>query len=154
MLFLVLHLQGRRCALEASRVVEVLPLVRIEPLLGHHERIAGTFNYRGELLPVVDLSRIVLGRPSVPRLSTRIILLNFRKADGSQGRVGLVAELATEIIRLSPDDFKPAEGRGADASYAGPIAMSAEGPVQQLLIDALLPPELRRSDDRQRAEAS
>jgi len=61
MLFLVFQLNDDRYALDVSQVVEVLPLVRIRKMLRSPPGIAGTINYRGAHVPVVDLSELALG---------------------------------------------------------------------------------------------
>jgi len=88
MLFLVFQLNDDRYALDVSQVVEVLPLVRIRKMLRSPPGIAGTINYRGAHVPVVDLSELALGRPAALRLSTRIILANCSEQEGKSQRSG------------------------------------------------------------------
>ena len=145
MLFLVFQLNDDRYALDVSQVVEVLPLVRIRKMLRSPPGIAGTINYRGAHVPVVDLSELALGRPAALRLSTRIILANCSGQEGKSHLLGLIAENATETIRLEPRDFSSSGIVNADAPYLGQIAMGPRGMVQRIELNDLLPASTRQS---------
>src|SRR2546421_10050690 len=82
MLFLLFQLGTDRYALEASRVVEVVPLLELKRLPQAPEGVAGIFNYRGQPVPAVDLCALTLGQPARKRLSTRIIIVNLSGAGG------------------------------------------------------------------------
>ena len=99
MLFLLFQLGHDRYALEASRVLEVLPLLELKRLPGAPMGVAGIFNYRGRPVPAVDLSELTLGQPASERLSTRIVVINYPDETGKFQPLGLIAEHATEIIR-------------------------------------------------------
>src|SRR5579871_1663833 len=64
MLFLALHLDCDRYLVDAREVIEVLPFVTIRPTRGTPPEVAGIFDYRGEFLPAIDLTRLLKGRPS------------------------------------------------------------------------------------------
>jgi chemotaxis-related protein WspB len=68
MVFLLFQLGSGRYALEASRVVEVVPLLEMKPLPQAPRGVAGIFNYRGRPVPAVDLSALTLGQPASERL--------------------------------------------------------------------------------------
>ena len=76
MLFLLFQLGNDRYVLEASRVVEVVPLLELKQLPRAPKGVAGIFKYRGRPVPAVDLCALTLGRPASERLSTRIIIVN------------------------------------------------------------------------------
>jgi len=72
MLFLTFQLGAERYALDASRVVEVLPLVELRKIPNAPHGVAGIFNYRGQPVPVADLSDLILHNPranGLPRAS-------------------------------------------------------------------------------------
>ncbi len=139
MLFLLLYLDNGCYALDASLVVEVLPLVRIEKPLRSPQGVVGTINYRRALVPVIDLSELALGRPAAPRLSTRIILVRCSEEDGQPRLLGLIAEKAIETMRCQSADFVPSGITNADASYLGAITMGPRGLVQRIELNKLLP---------------
>ena len=111
MLHLILHAGGHRFALDANQVVELLPLVRIEKPPHLSAAYAGLNNYRGSLLPVLDLCALTGGLAAPQRLSTRIVLV--RQAGGPAGHAvaGLMVERATETQNREASDFAPQGGR-------------------------------------------
>jgi len=128
MLFLHFQIGDDGFALAADRIVEVLPLVALEQERHAPEGIAGSFDYRGRFLPVVDLCALELGRPARQRLSTRIIVV--RLAEHDDALIGLIAENATETLRREPGDFAP-------------FATGPRGLVQRVALDSLVPARLR-----------
>jgi chemotaxis-related protein WspB len=143
MLFLLIHLGSGCYALDTDQVVEILPQVNIRKMLRSPPGVAGTINYRGVLVPVIDLSELALGRPAVQRLSTRIILARCPAADGTpklSGKLlGLIAEQATETMRCKPGDFVAPGIVNDSAPYLGPIATGPRGSVQQIELSKLMP---------------
>ena len=64
MLLLLFQVGGDRYALDARRVVEVIPLVKMQRIPRAPKGVAGLFNYRGRPVAAVDLSELMLGRPA------------------------------------------------------------------------------------------
>lgn len=142
MLFLLLHLDNDCYALDASQVVEILPLVKIKEMHRSHQGVVGTINYHGTFVAIVDISEMVLGRRAPSRLSTRILLLRCSREDGQTCLIGLVAEKATEIMRCELADFVSPGITNVEAPYLGAIATRPRGPVQRIELSKLLPPSL------------
>ena len=138
MLFLLFQLGPDRYALEASRVVEVVPLLELKRLPQAPPGVAGIFNYRGQPVLAVDLCSLTVGQPATERLSTRIIIVNFPDGRGAERLVGLIAEHATEMLRKNPEDFVDSGVRVATASYLGPILLDPRGPIQWVHAQRLL----------------
>jgi chemotaxis-related protein WspB len=143
MLFLLFRLGRDRFALEASGIVEVLPLVAITPIPQAPPCVAGLFNHRGAPVPTIDLSALALQRPALRRLSTRIVLVHYPDGRGGSGVLGLIAEKATGTMRAEPTDFSPSGISNAAAPYLGPVLADANGLVQWIDPRVLLPPALR-----------
>lgn len=142
MLFLLFELENDRYALDARRVVEVLPLVRITRVPHAPRGVGGILNYRGAPIPVIDLAELMLGRPARARLSTRLVVVHHSDEDGRERLVGLIAERATEVMRRPERDFV-ASGVAIDQTpYLGPIATDARGIVQLVDVSTLLPPAI------------
>ena len=138
MLFLLFRLGHDRYALEARRVVEVVPLLALKKIPQAPRGVAGLFNYRGQPVPAVDLGELTLGQPASPRLSTRIILVQYPDDTGKNRLLGLIAEQATEIIRKEPNDFAPTGVQMRAAPYLGPVAMDSQGGIQWVYEQRLL----------------
>lgn len=145
MLFLLFQLGNDRYALEASRVVEVLPLVELKGLPQSPPGVAGVFNYRGQPVPAMDLCTLTLQRPAQECLSTRIIVVRCPGAEGQSHLLGLIAEQATETLRRNRQDFVNAGLKLEGAPYLGPVAVDAQGMIQWIHEDRLLPDPVRES---------
>ena len=63
MLFLVFQIGKDRYAIEASQVVEVLPLVNVKHVPQAVVGVAGIFDYHGAPVPLIDLAELALGMP-------------------------------------------------------------------------------------------
>src|SRR5215471_8427642 len=121
MLFLLFQLGNERYALEASRVVEVVPLLALKSLPQAPQGVAGIFNYRGQPVPAVDLCALTVGEPARERLSTRIIIVKLSETGGPDRLVGLIAEHATEMLRKEASDFVESGLRIKSAAYLGGV---------------------------------
>ena len=143
MLFLLFELGNDRYALDVRQIAEVLPLVEVKQIPRAPQAIAGLFNYRGALVPVIDLSQLTLGRPAARRLSTRIVLVHYPDQSGRTHLLGLIAERATQAVRHETSDFVASGVTNAGASYLGPVATDARGLLQWIDVRTLLPPSLR-----------
>jgi chemotaxis-related protein WspB len=143
MLFLIFKLGKDRYALEADRVLEVLPLLAVKRLPQAPRGVAGIFNLRGQPVPALDLSELAFGEPARERLTTRIIVVLHTDSAGRNHPLGLIAENVTQTIRKNPKDFISPGVTIAGAPYLGPIVMDAEGPIQWLNSQHLLSPPVR-----------
>ena len=143
MLFLLFQLGKSRYALEASRVIEVVPLLAIQQLPQAPRGVAGIFNYRGRAVPAVDLSELTLGQPASERFSTRIIIVNYPDDSGTIHLVGLIAEHATELLRKDPKDFVDPGVKLGAAPYLGPILMDGSSSIRLIYEQRLLPEPVR-----------
>ena len=130
MLFLLFNLGADRYALEASRVVEVVPMLDLKRLPQAPRGVAGIFNYRGQPVPAVDLSDLSLGEAAKERLSTRILIVRCQDGQGNERLLGLIAEHATEMLRREPGDFVDPGIRIGAAPYLGPVLMDPKGAIQ------------------------
>ncbi|MBM0745596.1 chemotaxis protein CheW (plasmid) [Phormidium sp. CLA17] len=171
MLMLLFCLENERYALESKQIVEIVPLVEIKKLPHAPDYISGVFNYRGQIVPILDLCQLIQGRPCHTHLSTRIILVNYfhtltpEKATAetaatnllleSQNRaevtskqpvsiLGLMAEQVVETLNKPEAEFVDAGVSVKTAPYLGKMIMDAQGMIQCVRIEYLLP-EAERS---------
>ena len=106
--------------------------------------VAGMFNYRGEIVPAVDLSELSAGRSSAERLSTRILVIRTETIGGRNRLLGLIAERATSTLRKDVSEFvDPGLAPGA-APYLGPVLLDESGVIQWIQEQKLLPESLRQ----------
>ena len=81
MLILTFTAGGNRYAVEAARVIELVPRVELRCMPHAPAFLAGLLDYRGTVVPVVDLGLLLGSSPCQDRLSTRIILVNDTRID-------------------------------------------------------------------------
>jgi chemotaxis-related protein WspB len=143
MLFVLFKLGNDRYALEASRVVEIVPLLELKRIPAAPKGVAGIFNYRGRSVPALDLCELALGSPAQERLSTRIIIVNHPDGRGTNQWLGLIAENATEILRKDAAAFVDSGLQGAAPPYLGPVLMDEKGIVQLVREQRLLNEHVR-----------
>jgi chemotaxis-related protein WspB len=128
MLFLHFQIGDHSFALAAHRIVEIVPLTEFRKMRRMPDAASHCFEYRGRYVPMVDLCALELGRPARQWLSTRIIVIRHPAVETIL--IGLVAERATEMLRLEPAEFAP--------SAAGPHGLIQQVEPQDLLSEPLL----------------
>jgi chemotaxis-related protein WspB len=138
MLMLLFQIDDNRYAIEASRVIEVIPMVKLKKLYHVPQAIAGVFNYQGEIIPVLDLCHLIKGVESRPALSTRIILINHHFVDNSTSLLGLMAEKITETIEYQAEQWLNSGIKIADAPYLEKMLIDANDIVQRIQVNQLL----------------
>lgn len=144
MLHLLLHLGNECYALDVRRIVEVVPLVHCRPLAHTPPCVAGTFDYRGTLVPVIDLCRLTGASPCRALYTTRIVLVDYPAADGRSHILGLLAEQITETVKLDPTTFEDAGVCARAAPYLGGLARQDSTLIQRIDTARLLPDDLQR----------
>ena len=128
MLMLLFQIGVDRYALEASQVAEVLPMVHLQRVPHAPPGVAGIFDYHGELVPVVDLNELMLGRKANARISTRIILVRYQTEAGSRS-FGLIAERTTETLQRRREDFVEAGLRAGSVPLLERVTTDAKGVI-------------------------
>lgn len=150
---ILLRLGAGRYALPMTAVAEVGRVPKVTRIPGLPAWVAGAANWRGRLLPVVDL-RVLLTAgtvdPSaVPARDARLVVCAF---DGMS--VGLLADAVCGVLPLpdGPAEPAPAGLAGPAATLLGGQLVDGDGPVGLLSVPAVF--ELRAALPRPRgAEA-
>ena len=138
MLVLTFQVGREPLALDIRRVREVVPRVRLQPVSGAPAWLAGVFVYRGEVVPVIDLHRLISNRECPAHLSTRIILVP-QPLDGEQRLVGLLAAQVADVrdIELPPQPETRLTARGRPD--LGPVLVDGRQLVHLVELSRLLP---------------
>src|SRR5688500_4214624 len=84
---ILIRMEDNSYAIDASCVLEIVTLVQLEPVDKQSDYIAGQMRYRGQILPVLDLFALLLGRTHQKKFSTRILIVQLETQT-----VGLIAE--------------------------------------------------------------
>jgi len=139
MLLLLFRMGKERYALDASQVIEVVPLAELKTVPKAPAYVAGVLNYRGHPVPVIDLSQLNLGRASEVCMSTRIVLVPYGAGAADAHMLGLVAEHVTETVKMAPGVFTDPGIAVPDAPYLGDVANDQDGMLQLMDVQRLLP---------------
>jgi chemotaxis-related protein WspB len=143
MQLLTFTVAGESYAIESRRVVEVLPLVPARPIPRTPAYVRGVFTYRGSLVPLIDLGRRLADTAPQERLSTRVVVAEYRPPGaGGPTRLGLVAENVTSIIAAERAETSRPALDLESAPFLGGMLRIGGRTVQLVEIDRLLPPEI------------
>ena len=137
MLVLLFYLGDTMYTMKCEKVREVAPMVKLKEVPHTPDYFAGLFNYRGIVVPVIDLRCLIQNQPCKMRLSTRIILVDYLKGDHTPYIIGLMAERVTEAVRKSEDAFVSHGLSMNDAPYLGGFVMEDREMIQYLDLDLL-----------------
>lgn len=142
-LFLKFKIGNEDYALTTENVIKVIPVITLSQIPETPAFFSGTFDYRGLIVPVIDLSQLTIGKPATIRLSTRIILIHFILKDGRKTILGLITEDMTEIIDVDESALQdtPIASQQA-APYLGPIIQMNDHFIQSIEPNRLFSPEI------------
>lgn len=143
-LFLQFRIGGDRYLLAADVVVQVLPPQPLKQVPGAPAWVAGILSYKGQPVPVIDMSHLALGQGARQVTSTRTVLVAHRHEGHAPLRtLGLILEGVTETVHRNPADFMPSGLDGVQARYLGPVLQDEEGGMLQWVgVDMLLSDEV------------
>jgi chemotaxis-related protein WspB len=108
MFVLTFQVGGDRLALDVQRVREVIPRVNLQRVAGAPGWLAGLFVYRGQVVPVIDLHRLLGAGECPPHLSSRIILVVASALAEGGGKESLLGLLAAQVAEVR--DIKTPQG--------------------------------------------
>ena len=138
MLFLLFQAGNDAYALDARQVREVIPRVVLRECPGAPAFIAGLFNYRGIVVPVLDFCRLLQQPPCRPRLSTRILLVAGGEPAHHRSRLlGLMVESLIKTLEAEEQVFSQAGVAADQAPFLGTIFCDGERLIQRLIPDRL-----------------
>ena len=141
MLILLFYAGNDLYAIDSSYIVEVIPRVSFRKV--HHvpDYVAGLFNYRGVILPVIDLCHLIQGTPCRPHLSTRIIIVKYPHQNESLQYLGLMAERVTETLSISNTDIRDSNIRVEEAPYLSGTIVDEKRIIQCVQLEKLFSDE-------------
>ena len=149
MLLLTLQADESLYVVDVARVVEVVPRVNLRRLPHAPVFVAGVFDYRGNIVPVIDLGTLLGSEPCRSLLSTRIVLVDSRRPDEQASisprpwLLGIIAERVSDVVSVKPERVISAAMQLPTAPYLGSIVELGHEMAQLIVIDRLLEEPLR-----------
>lgn len=131
----ILRFAGARYAVDMASVAEVVPVPVITRVPGAPSWLSGVVNWRGRVLPVVDLRPLVGAALSPLPTSARLVVL----AEDDDVEVGLVADMVPGLLECDPSELEPIPAT-ISTGIAGLVqgVVDVDGPVALLATDAVL----------------
>jgi len=130
----VLRFAGARYAVDMTAVAEVVQIPHVTRIPGAPSWVHGVVNWRGRVLPVLDLRPLVGAAQAPLPTSARLVVLS---ADDVE--CGVVADLVPGLLECSPEDVAPmpvTTSSGIASILRGIV--DSDGPVALLDADAVL----------------
>jgi chemotaxis-related protein WspB len=125
--------------MDVSTIIEIVPIVDITPIPYSADYILGVINYRSIMVPIIDLSILISGKPSSRHLSSRIIILNYTDGNLNEKKIGLLAEKVTETISVGENDVLPTAFDISDTKFIKDFITKSGMTIQQVRLNKLLP---------------
>jgi chemotaxis-related protein WspB len=137
---LVLTFQiGTTClALDVRRIHKVVPRVRLQQVAGGPPWMAGVFVYRGQVVPIIDLHRLISNEKCPAHLSTRIILVPHPLGDGER-LLGLLAAQVADVRDIEAPSQPAARLAAPGLPDLGPALVDGHQLIHLVELSRLLP---------------
>lgn len=97
------------CALPLASVRRVVRALTIHPLPGAADELLGLAEFGGEPLPVLNLARLI-NAPAGANPSYPVTIVVWAGAADSREMVGLSADAALEVVKVSRDSIVAGDG--------------------------------------------
>jgi purine-binding chemotaxis protein CheW len=92
-------------------VREILEYVKVTKMPDAPNFMRGIINVRGSVIPVIDL-RLKFGMSeTIPKATTRIIVMDIERENGNLV-IGSLADSVKEVIEITPDQVEPPPDMG------------------------------------------
>jgi chemotaxis-related protein WspB len=122
-----------RYAIAINEVAVIAPFVKLKSMPSLPEYAAGLMNYRGDLVPVIDLCQLLISRPCSRILSTRIIITTIKSVSGEGDvEIGFLVENATGTFSADDVEFIESGMKNPEMPFIGPIANDNEGMITKI----------------------
>ncbi len=93
---------------------------------------------------MIDFSALLGGPPARPLLSTRLLIVDYPRAEGGSQPLGLLVEKAVETVKQDETRCEPQKVMIPEAPYLDGTAEHDGQLIQRLAVEELLPPSVRQ----------
>lgn len=103
--YIVIQLKNEEYGVNVGHVRSIERLQKITSVPQAADFIKGIMNLRGEIIPIVDLKERLNMEDTEHTEHTRVLIVAVENV-----HVGLVVDMASEVIDIGPDVIEPASG--------------------------------------------
>ncbi len=129
--FLGFTLEDDLFGVPLKEVMEISKLLTIVPVPFSSPNIKGVINVRGEIIPVLDVKRML--RLQEKKESNRIIIMDTR-----MGKVGMLADIIKGVVRVEEEKLEPNPMVGKYSAFIRNVAQVEDGLISILDFDRIL----------------
>lgn len=138
MLAVVWEVGEERFTIDASQVVEVVPVVALHRAAGMPAWVLGLGDYHGRLIPILDGATLVESSPQPSRLGSRVLVIAV-EACGSRRLVGLQVSAVQGVASIDVADTAGHRGfLSADAPHLAEVVRIGERTARRVVLDRFL----------------
>ena len=138
MMILLFSVGNDNYGINIRDVTEVLPNVTLKQFPHAPEYVAGLLNYRGEAVPVIDLTWLMSAHASRNRISSRIVLVSYVNEESAHHLFGMLVEKITETVKIPDHVFTRSSVMTDAAPFLGDIAIHDGALIQVIDIKKVL----------------
>jgi len=140
MIYLEFAIGAQTYGLAGEQIVELVPRVGLTEIIGAPPYVPGFFNYRGKIVPVIDLALLATGTAATACIGTRIAVVQY----DSTHLLGLMLENATEIIYPEASAIEWQDhGIKTECQYIGRIMLTNGKTIQLVKVENILSEEAK-----------
>ena len=108
--YVLFRLAVEEYGIPIRRVQSIIRYEAPTPVPRAPEGVDGVINLRGQVIPLIDLGKVLLGAALVPTPASRIIVV-----ETSFGAIGLAVDFVLEVASIVADDIRPAPSAALDS---------------------------------------
>ncbi len=117
----IFYLAGVRYGIDILQVQEIIRMVGITPVAETSIAVEGVINLRGQIIPIINLSRR-LGLPEKEKdQNTRVIVVV-----SNEKKVGLIVDLVLEVGTYTSDEIEDSSVVGSNVTFLKGIVKKKE----------------------------
>lgn len=139
MLLLLFEIGSDRYALNARQIIEVVPLVRLKQIPNTPDYVAGLMNFRGTVIPVIDLCRLLTPFSCENSFSTRYIIVKYPVENKGEVLLALMANNVTETVQTDLTSIPSSGTILAEVLYGGQPGSDSSELIQWLDVKKTIP---------------
>ena len=125
-----------------KEIVEVLPILPMRDIPQAPPYIGGLINYRGRLIPVLDLCRLATNSPCRQLLSTRLFVVRIKSSTNQERLLALMVEKALNVVEMDAEQFNQHPVTIDTTPYLRGLATQAANVTQCIDIHKILQEEI------------
>ena len=133
--YLIFNLDSQQFGIDILKIREIIKMVPVRGIPHAPKYVRGIINFRGRVIPVVDLRR-VLGMDHVEEdAQSRLIIVEAVTSQGLM-QMGAVVDAVSHVMDIKTTDIEPTPDFGVEIRTDYMLGMAKQGSELTVLLDA------------------